>query len=290
MLAEAALIWPAVAMWGHPEDTIALAFGFYGLIAAHDRRWVHAAGFMALAVAFQPLVLLILPIFLAYVPWKKWPAFAGIAALPSALLLLPPLIQEWGPTTYAILKQPNFPALNHATPWLYFAPVLQHRGHGYISKFYLQTLSNGHTTFAYGPVKVLAGEVVAAGPGRTIALVLACVIGVWVARRKPSFVEVVWWAALALSLRCVFESVIDPYYLLPGLALAVLVSSTLGKTRYGLTVLSTALCVWVSYRHVGPWSYYAPLMLSIIGSLVFSWPGRSQRNDSPVERELAPAL
>ena len=113
---ETVLIWPTVALWGHPEDTLALAFAFTGLMASFDRRWVHAAAFFALAVAFQPLVLLVLPIVLSYVPVRKWPTLAAIVALPSALLLLPPLIQEWGPTTFALLKQPNYPALNHPTP------------------------------------------------------------------------------------------------------------------------------------------------------------------------------
>ena len=89
-LVEVVLIFPVVAYWGHPEDTLALTFGLYGLMAAYDRRWLHSAGFFALAVVFQPLTLLILPIALAYVPARKWPAYAGVVALPSVILLIRP--------------------------------------------------------------------------------------------------------------------------------------------------------------------------------------------------------
>jgi hypothetical protein len=287
-LLEVALIFPAVAYWGHPEDTLALTFAIYGLLAAHDRRWLHSAGFFALAVVFQPLTLLILPIALAYVPTRKWPAYAGVAALPSAILLLPPLIQQWKPTTYAILKQPNFPAIDHATPWLSLAPVLSPREYRYTYALKVVTLASGKEKLVYASKRFLAGVVVQAGPGRTVALVLACLVGVWVAKRKPPLVEVVWWAAFALGLRCVFESVMDPYYLMPTLVLVVVVASTLGKTRFFLTVVVAALCTKTSYWHTGEWRYYLLVIGSLLLSLVVSWPGRKARtstDDSPKSLE-----
>lgn len=281
---ETVLIWPTVALWGHPEDTLALAFAFTGLMASFDRRWVHAAAFFALAVAFQPLVLLVLPIVLSYVPVRKWPTLAAIVALPSALLLLPPLIQEWGPTTFALLKQPNYPALNHPTPWMAFAPVLKKRGYGTTGEFRFVT-SQGHRILEYGPVRILEGEIVAAGPGRVIALVLACAIGVWVAKKKPPLLEVVWWAAVALSLRCVFECVMDPYYLLPALSLAVIVAFKLSTTRLTLAVLATAFCTWLSYWHTGEWTYYSLVIGLLLLVLAFTWPGRSAQSSSLLPRE-----
>jgi hypothetical protein len=277
---ETVIIWPTVALWGHPEDTLALAFAFTGLMAAFDRRWVHAGAFFALAVVFQPLVVLMLPIVLTYVPTKRWPAFAGIVAVPSVLLLLPPLIQEWGPTTFALLKQPNYPAYNHPTPWLALAPVIKKRGYGVTGEFHIIT-SHGHRILEYGPVKVLEGEIVAAGPGRVIALVLACAIGVWVARKRPSMLEAVWLVAVALSLRCVFECVMDPYYLLPALALALVAGSKVGNVRYGLTVLSAALCTWLSYWRLGvsgEWTYYVLVIGTLLLALAFSWPGADQQS------------
>ncbi len=269
---EAALIFPVVVYWGHPEDTLSLAFGFYGLLASRDRRWLHSAFFFALAVAFQPLVLLILPIALAYVPAKKWPAYAGVVAIPSLLLLLPPLIQEWKPTTYAILKQPNFPTIDHPTPWLSLAPVLTPRRWAYTYGIKSETLPDGKHKLIYAATKVFAGDVVEAGPGRTIALVLACLVGVWVAKKKPPIVQVIWWAAFALSLRCVFESVMDPYYLAPSLVLVIVVASTVGKVRFLLTLAAAGICTRTSYWHTGEWRYYLLVTGSLLLALAFSWP------------------
>jgi hypothetical protein len=277
---EAVLIFPAVVYWGHPEDTLALAFGFYGLLAGYDRRWLRSAGFFALAVVFQPLILLIMPIALAYVPAKRWPVFAGVVAIPSALLLIPPLIQERTPTLYAILKQPNFPTIDHATPWLALAPVLQKKGWVYAYALKVVTEANGKKKLVYGVTRTLAGEVVEAGPGRLIALVLACLIGVWVARKKPQLVEVVWWAAFALALRCIFESVMDPYYLVPSLVLVLIVASTVGKIRLILTLAAAAFCTRASYWHTGEWRYYLLVVGSLILTLALSWPGRKSRESS----------
>ena len=269
---EAVLIFPVVVYWGHPEDTLSLALGFYGLLASRDRRWLHSAFFFALAVAFQPLVLLIVPIALAYVPAKKWPVFGGVVAIPSVLLLVPPLIQEWTPTTYAILKQPNFPTIDHPTPWISLAPVLTPRHWTYTFGIRSETLPDGKHKLVYAATKVFAGDVVEAGPGRTIALVLACLVGVWVAKKKPPFVQVIWWAALALSLRCIFESVMDPYYLVPSLVLAILVASTVGKVRFLLTVAAAAACTRTSYWHTGEWRYYLLVTGTLLLALALSWP------------------
>jgi uncharacterized membrane protein len=284
-LLESILIFPAIAYWGHPEDTLALAFALYGLLAGYDRRWLHCAGFFALAVAFQPLTLLILPIALAYVPAKKWLAFGGIVALPSALLLIAPLIQQWKATTYAILKQPNFPTIDHATPWLSLAPVLSPRQWRYTYGLHVVTSSTGKEKLVYSAQRILAGEVVQAGPGRTIALVLACLVGVWIARRRPPLIQVVWWAAFALGLRCVFESVMDPYYLVPTLVLVVVVASTLGKTRFVVTLAAAALCTKTSYWHTGEWRYYLLVVGSLLLALVLSWPGQGTQRiaDDPTK-------
>lgn len=280
MWLEAALIWPTVALWGHPEDTLALTFGFVALVAAYDRRWVRTGCFMALAVVFQPLILLILPIMLAYVPFKKWPALAAIIALPSLMLLLAPLVQEWGPTTFAIFKQPNFPYLNHPTPWLALAPVLSKGGEVYVDKLYYTALANGHHKLVYGPVKTHIGNIVAAGPGRIISLVLACAIGLWVARRKPPLSDVMWFAAIALSLRCIFECVMDPYYLLPALALALLVAAKASNARFALVIFFGAVCTWLSYWKTGEWTYYLLVTGTLLAAIALAKPSKAIPNSS----------
>jgi hypothetical protein len=280
MLCATILIFPDAAFWGHPEDTLALALGLYALLAAYDRRWLHSAAFFALAVVFQPLILLIVPIALAYVPFKKWPAFGIVLALPTTLLLLPPLIQQWGPTTYAIFKQPNYPTIDHATPWLSLAPVLTKARWVYALKIHYSPEKH---KFIYGPVKTWVGESVSAGPGRTIAILLACLIGVWVAHKKPTLAEVIWWAAFALALRCVFESVMDPYYAIPALVLAVIVAFTVGKFRLVLTLVGAAICTRTSYWHTGEWRYYLFVTLPLLAAVVLSWPGRKKTKAGEVD-------
>jgi hypothetical protein len=290
-LLEVILIFPAVVYWGHPEDTLALAISLFALLKAYDRKWLHSAGLFALAVVFQPLTLLILPIALAYVPFKKWPSFAIVTAIPTVLLLIPPFVQERQPTIYAIFKQPNFPTIDHATPWLGLAPVLTRAG--WIHTFTLHYSKSAHK-YVWAPVREKIGETVAAGPGRTIALVLACLVGVYVARKKPSLAEVVWWAGFALALRCIFESVMDPYYVVPSLVLAVVVAFRVGKVRFVLTLVAAAVCTKTSYWHTGEWRYYLFVSLSLLAALAFSWPGQSARKvegpDANVpESELTPA-
>jgi hypothetical protein len=133
----------------------------------------------------------------------------------------------------------------------------------------------------YGPVRTWAGQVISAGPGRTIAIILACLVGLWVARRKPTLVEVVWWAAFALALRCVFESVMDPYYVVPTLVLTVVVASTVGSVRFVLTLAAAAICTKTSYWHTGDWRYYLFVTVSLLAALAFSWPGRSRQRSGP---------
>jgi hypothetical protein len=278
-IVELVLIFPAVAIWGHPEDTLAMAFGLYALLAAYDRRWLHSAAFFAVAVAFQPLILLMVPIALAYVPARKWVAFGIVMSIPSALLLLPPLIQEWKPTIYAIFKQPNYPTIDHPTPWLSLAPVLTSRGWANELTFHYSKTAH---KFVWGPVRTFLGETVAAGPGRSIALVLACLVGVLVARRKPSLVEVVWWAAFAMALRCVFESVMDPYYVIPSLVLVVVAAFAVGNIRLILTLVAAAICTKTAYWHVGEWKYYLWVTLSLLAALALSWPRRAS-HEIPIE-------
>lgn len=276
---ETILIFPVVAFWGHPEDTLAIGLGIYALLAAYDRRWLHSAAFFAVAIVFQPLTLLILPLALAYVPVRKWPSFGVVMSIPSAALLIVPLIQEWGPTTYAIFKQPNDPGVDHPTPWLSLAPILRPAGWANVTKLHYAKVK-GVYRVVYTPVRTFVGEVVAAGPGRTIALVLACLIGVWVARRKPAFVEVIWWAAVALSLRCVFESVMDPYYLVPSLVLAVVTASTGSKVRFVLTLVAAAFCTRASYWHTGDWRYYLLVIGSLLAAVAFAYPRSPRRDDA----------
>jgi hypothetical protein len=175
------------------------------------------------------------------------------------------------------LKQPNYPTVDHPTPWLSLAPVLSkthvirtgHIGQG--------TSSSGASRFTTGVVHSIYGETVAAGPGRLIALAFACLIGVYVYRSRPTQAQIVWLCCVALSLRCVFEAVMNPYYLWPPLAIAfVLVVRS--RWRLGLAIVSSAGLTWWSYRHLGPWEWWVPVVILLVLVVAAAKPARTTRD------------
>ncbi len=263
---EAVLVWPVVVVWGHPEDTIAVAFAVYALVAVYDHKWLHVGFFLGLAVAFQPLVLLMIPAMFALIPLRRWPLIVGETALPSTVLLVGPLIHEWGPTTRTLIQQPNFPKLNYPTPWLALAPKLPSYRYATSYKFHELTLSNGTKAYGATPRKLLSGAVVAAGPERDISLVLAILLGIYLFRRRPSWPRLIWWMGVALSLRCAFESVLDPFYFFPGIALLLVASFTTTWRKISLTLFLSAACTKLSYWHTGEWTYY----VLVIGALALA--------------------
>jgi hypothetical protein len=271
---EALLIWPVVAYWGHPEDTVAVALALYGVLATLRSQWIRAGFLFGLAVAFQPLVLLILPVTFALTPISYWPPVLGEVILPSAMLLLAPLVREWGPTTSALLKQANQPSLNHPTPWLALAPKLpvEH----FVSNFTIQQtpLSGGGNAITEVGTGEGAIHLVAAGPQRVFALFAAVVLGGFLVRHRPNALLAVWWMSVALALRCAFESVMTPYYLLPPLVLAVLVAFQHARWRMMLAVIFAAATTYASYLYVGEWTYYLLVMGLLLATLALSFPTR----------------
>ena len=269
---EATLIWPSVAWCGHPEDALSVALALYGLLAVCEHRWFRFVVLFGLATLVQPLVLLMLPLCLVYVPPKRWLPVVGAITLPSVVALLAPLIQEWGPTTRLLLRQPNYFANNHPTPWAALAPVIDPRRTIVVNTLKYVKLAHGHHRAIEVAKSVHTLPVVAAGPGRIIAIVIACALGLALARLTPSLPQLVWFASLALSLRCAFEPVMVPYYLLPGLTLAVLVASSTTRSRFTITAVTAGLCALLSYWHLGEWPYYVLMLLSLGAVLAAAWP------------------
>jgi hypothetical protein len=58
---------------GHPEDAVAIALAVYALIFTLDTRFVGAGWLFGVAVAFQPLVLLMLPVLHAVAGRQRMP-------------------------------------------------------------------------------------------------------------------------------------------------------------------------------------------------------------------------
>lgn len=283
-IAEAVILWPVVGIWGHPEDSLALAFAVWGLLAVLRGKWRSVGWLWGLAVVMQPLVVLMLPIVFAVTPHRKWPGLAVKSSLPSALLIAVPLAQAWSATTQSLFRQPNFPAMDHPTPWLAFAPVISKARTVTLASLHESQLATGAIRFNTRSVHVVLGEVVAAGPGRLIALGLAVLLGVYAYRNPPTPTKVIWLCCVALSLRCVFEAVMDPFYLWPPLAFG-LVTVAAGRRRVASASVAAALLTWWSYRSVGPWEWWLPVVLLLGVVVVSAMPARSALHRiSSVER------
>ncbi len=284
VVAEAVLLFPVVALWGHPEDPLALAFALWALLSVLEGRWRAAGWFIGLALATQPLVVLMVPVLVAMMPTRQWPKLAIRAALPAAALVVIPLAQSWRDTTTALFKQPNYPTIDHPTPWLSLAPVLSKTHPATFSRFGQTTLGDGKLGFTASVAHTVAGETVAAGPGRLIAIFLAVVIGVYAYRRPPTPQAAVWLCGVALALRCVFESVMDPYYLWPPVAL-VFVLVVCDRRRLAVAALATGVMTWWSYRFVGPWEWWLPVTVLLAVIVVAARPRTlSGFGDDPFSR------
>jgi len=270
----AVVLWPVLAIWGHPEDPLAMAFAVWGLLAALRGRWRGAGWCWGCALVLQPLVVLMLPIVFAMAPLRRWTRLALQCVVPTVLLVAIPLEQAWHQTTTALLKQPNYPTIDHATPWLGLAPVLSRSAPATTTRFGERSLGGSSIRFTTSIVHTVSGEVVAAGPGRFIAIVLSLLLGAWVYRRRPSAEQIVWLCCVALSLRCVFEAVMNPYYLWPPLAIAfVLVARS--KWRVGLAVVASSGLTWWSYRHLGPWEWWVPVVILLALVVAAAAPART---------------
>jgi hypothetical protein len=260
-VAEGAVLWNISVIWGHPEDALALALAVYGLVLALDDRWSGAGWLFGLAVATQPMVVLALPVVLALAGRSRTLPFLARATLPSVLLLAAPLAAEFHFTAHALVDQPNFPNVDHRTPWTALAPKLG--GSGPLFK-------------------------VAAGPGRVVAVALACVLG-WRARRWRDRPELIVLAvAVALGLRCFTESVMVAFYVWPVLAVG-LVLAVRGSPRRWVCGIAAAVIVTVcSDFHFAEWAWWGIVNGGIVVLLVTGIPSR-RRHSVPMNRDVTEA-
>ncbi len=233
---EAIALFNVTALWGHPEDAVALGLAVYALVFVLDRRWVGAGWLFGAAVATQPLVVLMLPVLLAAVGRRRAMGFVARSVLPGAALVSVPLVAAFHDTVRALVDQPNFPNLDHRTPWTALAPHLA--GHG----------------------RDLA---VAGGPGRVVAVVLACLLGMAARRWRQRPDLLVWGCALALGLRCFTESVMDPYYVWPALGVGLVVLASGSGLQF---LVGTVLAVFVTAyadAHLSQWAWWIPVTAAV---------------------------
>jgi hypothetical protein len=258
--AQVVLLWPLVVVWGHPEDAISVGLAVYGLIATWKGQWARGGWLFGAALLFQPVAVLFLPIVLALHPdARRRMSYLVRVALPSAVALAIPTVQNWSATTYALIKQPTFPSVDHPTPLLFLAPVLGQYGPGTQTVFLHGATGRRFVAGVVGK----AGEIVAPGVGRFVAVAFAVAVGLWAWRRRPSPVQTLWLAALVLGAWCACEPVMTPYYTWAVLALVVTLAGLASSWRLAVTI-GAAIFVTVWTQHFfSPWVWWGPTVLMI---------------------------
>jgi hypothetical protein len=248
--ASATTLWCVSVQWGHPEDAVAVGLLLYGILALSQAKTSRSAWLVGAAVAVQPLVLIALPVLLVIIEPRRLAGFLARAAAPSVVLLGAAAAANWSATIHAVTSQPNWPKVDHPTPWTSLAPRLAHGA-------------------------------VAAGPGRILAIVVACgcaiIVGQrWRAARQgaswgpDTLEEVLWWTAAVLALRSVFESVMVAYYLWPVLAVA-LIAAVRSWPRLIATSAAAVTVTFVSEASWhGPWAWWAPMVAGLGLTLFFA--------------------
>lgn len=258
-VASSVALWSVSIRWGHPEDAVAVALLLYGIDALP--RMAKAGWLIGAAVVIQPLVLLALPVVAVAVLWPDgippdWipedglPAGAGRlagfltrAALPSVAALTVAATANWHATVTAVTSQPNYPSIDHPTPWTSLSPHL----------------SNGD---------------VAGGPGRILAIVFACGCAVAYAYRRratgPSATQLFWWVAVTLAIRCVFESVMVAYYVWPPLAVALLVAADRWTRLIPTAILATAVTFTSQAPWRNPWGWWVLIVMGLACTMYYA--------------------
>lgn len=254
--AGATVLWSVSVEWGHPEDAVALGLGLFAILALSDGRRARSAWLLGAGIAVQPLILLALPVVLAVLEPKRLAGFLARAATPAAVLLGAAAASNWSATYHAVTSQPNWPAIDHPTPWTAIAPRL-------------------------------AGGAVAGGPGRALAILVACGCALIVRRRLPSargegpwsratLRELIWWAALGLALRSVFEPVMVAYYLWPGLTVALIAATWSLRALITTSLLAVAVTFGAQLSWRSPWGWWGLMILGLALTLLLAGvPGRA---------------
>ena len=233
---------------GHPEDAVAVALFLAGILALSTARASRSAWLIGAAVAVQPLVLLSLPIIVTVVQPRLLVGYLARVAVPATLLLGTAAAANSTATLRAVTSQPNWPAVDHTTPWVSLAPHL-------------------------------SGGAVSAGPARALAIVVACGCAIAVRHRwlgtgsapgwSPEFFQyLLWWVAVALAVRCVFEPVMVAYYVWPALAVA-LVAASGTWTRLIPTSLAAVIVTFASGAGwQGPWTWWGSMVAGLCLTLL----------------------
>ena len=241
--AQAAILVNVAVVWGHPEDAISVGLVLYAALAVQDGKYRRGAWLLGVAVAFQPLAFLAVPVLGARLSWRAALRFLPVVIAPSLFVLAPLIVAEPASIWHAFVEQPNSPFLNHATPFTRFAPLLPDR------------------------IEVMAG------PSRLLAVAVAAIVGVLICRRSEGIKPVLWTLALVFFIRLVFEATIADFYVWPVLAVVLLLSARRGLIPLITMAVAAILLTWFQQIHwQGIWGWWVLTIGSLTVMLVLTRP------------------
>ncbi len=267
----ATIAWPVVAVWGHAEDCLSVAFAIYALIAACDGHWPKCGWLLGIAIVMQPLAALLVPLAIGATPAGQRAMVLIRSAAISAFLVAVTFASNAGWAYQALVKEPTPPALNHATPWVALAPTVTGAG-SFRTTAGAVSSTLGH--WAVTSSNAVARDVVtvSGGPGRLLYVVVALLVGVFAWRRPPRPEQLIWLAALVLGMRCLFEAVMTPYYLAPPLVLALVMAARGSRTRFWAAAVIAVEVTVFSYHHLEPWLWWLPVVIGSAAVLALACP------------------
>jgi hypothetical protein len=261
--ASALAVWCVSVEWGHPEDAVGVGLLLFAVLALSRRKAPRSAWLMGAAIAVQPVVLIALPLILVALEPRRVAGYLIRAATPAVVLLGAAAAANWPATVHAVSNQPNWPGVDRPTPWTSLAPHL-------------------------------SGGAVAAGPFRLTAIGVAFVAALILGRHfsaergrawsQQTLQEFLWWTALALALRSVFEPVMVAYYLWPVLAVAVIAAARHWSRLAATSVLVAVITFGSQVSWRGPWAWYAAMIAGLAVTLFLA---RLPRRLARLPRRLA---
>lgn len=240
-LAIAASAWEVLAIWGHPEDVLAIGLALFALTRGLKGHYRSAGWLLGAAIGAQLYVIALVPLFIGLVGVRRAGPLLARAAVIPGFLLVAMVIPNPHATLHALFDQPNYPTVDYPTPWMLLAPKL-------------------------------GRHAVAAGPGRLIGLGVDVAIGVVAARLRHRPLWILWLVTAALTARSVFESVMDPYYVAPVLVVGILVAMKEGDLRFTLAGAAAAGLLVLTYYRPGMWVYWLEMTGVLLGLLLVSLP------------------
>ena len=267
----AALAWPVAAIWGHAEDVVATTFALYAMIALIDRKWSRCGWLLGLGIVMQPLVLLLLPLFVGATPAGQRTMLAVRSTSLSVALMTIAFIGNPSGTWSAVVKQATPLGVNHPTPWAALAPTVSK---GLVASPISIQHHDGRLKLIQTAGHPHMETLVSGGSGRIVDVVLAILVGLYVWRRPQDPVRLLWLFALVLASRCFFEPVMTPYYLAPPLILIVVMSSRTDARRFLASVVIAAELTLYAYYRLSPWQWWLPIVGGLAVLVALCYPGQ----------------